>query len=106
MSRETKQIALSRIEALFELAQQTIRENPTLAQKYVAAARKIAMATRVRLPAKYRRQVCRRCKRFILPNVNCRVRIRQRREPHVVITCMECGGHTRIPLRKRGASHR
>jgi RNase P subunit RPR2 len=33
--------------------------------------------------------------------VNCRVRIQQRREPHVVITCFNCGGYTRIPLRKR-----
>ena len=101
MNLESKKIALSRIETLFSLAEETIQKDPEQAQKYVATARKIAMATKVRLPTQYRRQVCRHCKKFILPNVNCRVRIQQRREPHIVITCMGCGGYMRIPLRKK-----
>jgi len=65
--------------------------NPSLAQRYVDIARKVAMAARIRLPKEYRRMVCRHCKSFILPGVNCRVRIKQRREPHVVVTCLNCG---------------
>ncbi len=97
----TKQIALERIQILFRLARETIREDPELAQRYVAIARKIAMRTRVRLPRKYSRQVCRHCKSFVLPGVNCHVRIQSRREPHVVVTCFNCGKHTRIPLKRR-----
>lgn len=97
----TKQIALQRIRILFRLARETIREDPELAQRYVEIARKIAMRTRVRLPKEYRRQVCRRCKSFVLPGVNCHVRIQSRREPHVVVTCFNCGKHTRIPLKGR-----
>lgn len=97
----TKQIALERIQTLFRLSREVIHENPELAQRYVHIARRISMATRVRLPVEYRRQVCRHCKRFILPGVNCRVRIQQRREPHLVVTCLLCGGHMRFPLKDR-----
>lgn len=97
----TKQIALQRIRILFRLARETIREDQELAQRYVEIARKIAMRTRVRLPREYKRQVCRRCKSFVLPGVNCQVRIQSRREPHVVVTCFNCGKHTRIPLKRR-----
>jgi len=97
----TRYIARQRIQTLFRLANETFHEDPSLAQRYVDLARRIAMAARVRLPKEYRRQVCRHCKSFILPGVNCRVRTRQEREPHVVITCLNCGKKTRIPLRKR-----
>lgn len=102
MGTETKRIAMQRIHTLFRLAKETYREDSTLAQRYVDIARKIAMAAKVRLPKEYRRQICRHCKSFILPGVNCRVRIKQRREPHVVITCLECGRHMRIPLKSKG----
>ena len=101
MNAEIKRIAIQRIHILFRLARETYREDSTLAQRYVNIARKIAMAAKVRLPVEYRRQVCRHCKSFILPGVTCRVRIKQRREPHVVITCLKCGEHMRIPLKSK-----
>lgn len=98
---ETRKIALERIHALFNLAKQKIREEPQLAQRYAEIARRIAMRTRLRLPVEYRRMICKRCKSFIYPDVNCRVRLQQSREPHVVITCLICGKHTRIMLKPR-----
>jgi ribonuclease P protein subunit RPR2 len=95
----TKQIALKRVHKLFSLAKEVIREDPELAQRYVKIARRIAMRTQLRMPEEYRRLICRKCKSFILPGVNCRIRIQQRREPHMVITCLNCGGHSRIPLK-------
>jgi ribonuclease P protein subunit RPR2 len=97
----TKRIALKRVHLLFGLAKEVIREDPELAQRYVQIARKIAMRTQLRLPKEYRRLICRKCKSFILPGVNCRIRIQQRREPHMVITCLNCGGHSRIPIKRR-----
>ncbi|MGB9713393.1 MAG: ribonuclease P protein component 4 [Candidatus Bathyarchaeales archaeon] len=99
MDDDTRRIALSRIRTLFSLANEIYSEDPVLAQRYVDVARRIAMAARVRLPKEYRRQVCRHCKSFILPGVNCRVRVKQKREPHVVVTCFNCGKHMRIPLK-------
>jgi ribonuclease P protein subunit RPR2 len=101
MNATTKRIAMQRIQTLFRLANETFHENPSLAQRYVATARKIAMAARIRLPTEYRRQICRHCKSFILLGANSRVRIKQQREPHVVITCLKCGKQTRIMLREK-----
>lgn len=98
MDTSTRRIAKQRVQTLFRLAREIFRDDPDLAQRYVDNARKIAMAAKIRLPTEYRRQVCRHCKSFILPGVNCRVRIRQRREPHVAITCLNCGKQIRIPL--------
>src|SRR4030042_1000 len=100
MDSDTRTIALQRVQTLFRLANGIFSEDPALAQRYVDIARRIAMAARIHLPKEYRRQVCRHCKSFILPGVNCRVRVRQRREPHVVITCLKCGNQMRVPLRK------
>jgi ribonuclease P protein subunit RPR2 len=96
---ETRQIALQRIHSLFRLAKEKIREEPQLAQRYAEVARKIAMRAKLRLPKEYRRMICRHCKSFIYPGVNCRVRVQQKREPHMVITCLVCGKITRIPLK-------
>ena len=96
----TKSIALQRIQRLFYLAREAIHRDPVLAQRYTRIARRVAMAARIRLPKEYRQQVCRTCKSFILPGVNCRIRIKQKREPHLVITCLNCGGRMRIPLKR------
>ncbi|MGQ9506634.1 MAG: ribonuclease P protein component 4 [Candidatus Bathycorpusculaceae bacterium] len=101
MDSNTKRIAMQRIKTLFHLAKENIHKDQALAQRYVDLARKIAMAAKVRLPREYRRQVCRHCKSFILPGVNSHVRIKKQREPHVVITCLNCGKHMRIPLKAK-----
>lgn len=98
---DTKQIALERIRVLFLLARETVHENPDLAQRYVNIARRISMTAKVRLPIECRRQICRHCKRFILPGVNCRVRLRRHLEPQVVVTCLLCGESARFPLKSR-----
>ncbi len=96
-----KKIIINRVCRLFQRARDVIEEDEELAQHYVATARRMAMASRVRIPREHRRQVCRGCKKFILPGVNCSVRIQPRREPHVVITCGYCGEHMRFPIKIR-----
>ncbi len=98
MSKANKKIALQQIHQLFQLAKTTINEDEKLAQRYIAIARKISMASRVRLPLEYRRQICKGCKKLILPGINCRVRLQQRREPHITVTCKHCGEHMRFPI--------
>jgi len=101
MDATTKRIAMQRVQILFRLARETFQEDTSLAQRYVDMARKIAMAAKIHLPKEYRRQVCKHCKSFILPGANCRVRVKQLREPHLVITCLNCGKQMRIPLKKK-----
>ncbi|MEM2734381.1 MAG: ribonuclease P [Candidatus Bathyarchaeia archaeon] len=96
-----KEIALNRIERLFDMAIKMLHERPDLSQRYVEIARKISMRARVRIPGEKRMLICRHCKRFIFPGVSSRVRLQSRREPHIVITCLYCGKHMRKPLRRR-----
>ncbi len=100
---ETRKIAVERIQSLFGLAVEKIRDEPELAQRYAEIALKIAMRTRLRLPKEYRRMICRHCKSFIYPGVNSRVRIQQKREPHMVISCLVCGKITRVPLKAKSS---
>jgi ribonuclease P protein subunit RPR2 len=101
MDSNTKQIAKQRMQILFQQAEKMRRENPRLASRYVEVARKIAMAARIRLPPEYKRRICRNCNTLLVLGDNCRVRVKQRREPHVVITCLACGHQARVLLRKK-----
>ena len=101
MDSNTKQMAKHRIQVLFGQAEKRRRENPQLAARYVEVARKVAMAAKLRLPTKYNRRICRNCNALLVPGENCRVRLRQRREPHVVVTCLVCGSQTSVLLRKK-----
>jgi ribonuclease P protein subunit RPR2 len=96
-----KQIAKQRIEILFAQAKKVAREDSKLAAQYVLCARRIAMAAKIWLPVEFRRQTCKKCNGLFVHGVNCRVRIKQKREPHVVVTCLNCGNQTRILSKKK-----
>ena len=97
----TKQIARQRIQVLFQQATFTYKTNPKMAQSYIGTARKIGMAARVRLPTAYKRQICKDCDTLLVPGETSRVRIKPRRQPHIVVTCLNCGSLTRIPLKAK-----
>jgi ribonuclease P protein subunit RPR2 len=101
MDSTTKQIAKHRIQILFQQAEEAYRENPQLASRYIEVARKIAMAAKIRLPTHYKRRICRNCNALLVLGENCRVRVKQRREPHLVVTCLDCGHQMRVLLRKK-----
>jgi ribonuclease P protein subunit RPR2 len=94
-----KQIARQRIQILFDQAKQVRKTHPKLAKQYVKSAMKIGMAAKLSLPTELKREICRNCNTLLVQGYNCRVRIKQKREPHVVITCLNCGNQTRILLR-------
>jgi ribonuclease P protein subunit RPR2 len=96
-----KQIAKLRIDVLLSQAQEVGKANPELAAQYVSSARKVAMAARIRLPPNAKRQICKNCNTLLIHGFNCRVRLQQRREPHIVVTCLNCGYNQRLPLRKK-----
>lgn len=96
-----KQIAHQRIQILFEQAKIVSKANPNLAKQYVLSARKIAMAAKIHLPAEFKRETCKECSSLLVQGFNCRVRIKQKREPHVVVTCLNCGKQARILLKKK-----
>jgi len=98
---KVKRIALERIERLFELALERSKENPKIADRYVEIARAISMRAKIRIPRIYKRYfVCRKCKRLIIPGYTCRIRIRSKGDPRIVITCLRCGAVKRIPVKR------
>lgn len=101
MKSNIKQMARQRIQILLKQAKKSYRDNPKLSRRYIANARKIAMAAKIPLPTLYKRQICKKCNTLLVQGDNCRVRIKQKREPHVIITCLSCGCKTRIPLKKK-----
>jgi ribonuclease P protein subunit RPR2 len=104
--RKARRIASERMKMLLKMARENIKENPDLAQRYTDLAREFGMRFKLRIPQEYRSLICRHCKSFILPGVNCRVRLQRRREPHIVITCLNCGGHMRIPFTRNESKDR
>jgi ribonuclease P protein subunit RPR2 len=97
--RIVEEIARERIEILFRLALEVFHYNPRLAQRYVDLARRISMKNKVRIKKQWKLLICKNCKRLLIPGVNCRIRLQQRREPHLVISCLDCEGIKRIPLK-------
>ena len=91
-------IARKRIEILFEQAKRVVKEDVDLANRYVELARKIAMRFNLKLPRKYRRMVCRKCKKFLLPGTTAKTRIKRRT---VYIHCSFCGHINRYPLTEK-----
>jgi ribonuclease P protein subunit RPR2 len=96
-----KQIARQRIQILFAEAEKVVKSDSKLARQYVESSRRIAMAAKIRLPIEFKRQTCKNCNALFFAGNNCRVRVKQKREPHVVITCLNCGRQTRILLGKK-----
>lgn len=95
--REKKKIALERINILFTLAERVFPYDKELANRYVEIALAVQQKAKVRMPRKWKRRYCKRCHSFLVPGVNAQVRLRQKRMPHVVIKCLECGHIMRYP---------
>ncbi len=93
---EVKGVATNRVKVLMSLAEKVFLEDQSLAQRYVDLAKAISLKTNVRLPKALRRRICRYCGAYLWPGVNCRVRLRINREPHVTVTCLNCKRQTRI----------
>jgi ribonuclease P protein subunit RPR2 len=97
--RKIKKIALERIEILLEKADKIYKTDPTIAQNYADKARKVAMKARVRLPRKWRFRFCKKCKKFLYPGINARVRIKSGNPSRIILHCDYCEQRTKsIPL--------
>jgi ribonuclease P protein subunit RPR2 len=97
-----KMIAAERIQILIANALDEAKENrDDLADYHAYIAKKIAMRMRLRLPYVYRKLYCKRCKRFITPGKNSRIRVGRSRIRSIRITCLKCGHTYHKILEKR-----
>jgi len=88
--KNIERIATERIEILIDNALREIKDNEKLSQSYGNLALKMAMRVRIRMPYVIRQLFCRKCKQFIVPGVNSRVRMGRTRVKTIRITCMKC----------------
>ncbi|MFH1682562.1 MAG: ribonuclease P protein component 4 [Candidatus Woesearchaeota archaeon] len=96
-----KEIALERIAVLFQQADEQFSINPELSHRYVELARKIQMKAKVRITVELKRKFCKHCYKYLRTGVNARIRTR---EGKLIIYCLSCKKHTRIPLKKKQVS--
>jgi ribonuclease P protein subunit RPR2 len=68
---------------------ETAKNDLSLAQRQALIARKICLRYNIRLQYSERQLFCRKCKNFIIPGINSRVRIGYRPKA-IKIICLEC----------------
>jgi ribonuclease P protein subunit RPR2 len=91
VKKSQKDLAMQRIEILVHNALENVKSDAELAQKQAMLAKKISNKFRVRLPYEIRQLYCKKCKRFIVPSIDARVRIGRSNVKAVRITCLKCG---------------
>ena len=85
-----KKIALERMYILINNAISNARSNPDLAQRQASLARRISAHHRIKMPYELRINFCKKCKNFIVPGINSRIRLGRTRLKSIRITCNFC----------------
>lgn len=91
MKPELRKIALERMEILLNHAIKNSREDPKLSQRQASLAKKISTKHRIRMPYDLRILYCKKCKSFIAPGVNSKIRLGRTSVKSIRITCNFCG---------------
>lgn len=93
MKPAARKIAMERMHILIENAITNARTNPELSQRQASIARRISTRHKIRLPYNLRMVFCKKCKSFIAPGVNSRIRLGRTSVKSIRISCNLCG-HT------------
>jgi len=86
-----KKIALERIEILINSAMANARTNPNLSEKYGLLARRIGTKYNIRMPYDIQIVFCKKCKSFIAPGINSKIRLGRTSVKSIRISCNFCG---------------
>ena len=90
-------IAIERMNILFERAEMEFITHPERSDRYTELALKLSTKYNTKVPEKWARRYCRKCKKFLYPGHNCTVRLVN---SEVNIFCGECGHVMKIPYHK------
>ena len=90
MKPSRKKIALERMYILVKTAISNARSDPNLAEKQANLARRISTRYRISMPYELRINFCKKCKKFIVPGINSRIRIGRTSLKSIRITCNFC----------------
>jgi len=98
-----KQIARNRIYFLLQRAHDVFPENKELSNRYVYLARRYAQRARIKIPSEWKNRICHKCKKFLYPGMNYRIRTQSRKGKgsHISLTCFECNKTTRYFIKTK-----
>jgi ribonuclease P protein subunit RPR2 len=86
-----RDIAEERINIIVTNALRSAGDNQNIANSQTQLAKRIAMRVRLRLGYEIRQLYCKKCKYFIIPGRNSRIRIGRSNVKALRITCLRCG---------------
>jgi ribonuclease P protein subunit RPR2 len=86
-------IAMERMQILIDNAISNARTDPELSQRQASIARRISSKYKIRMPYDLRIVFCKKCKSFIAPGLNSRIRLGRTSVKSIRISCNLCG-HT------------
>ena len=84
---------MERMQILIDSAISNARTNPDLSQRHASLARRISTKYKIRMPYHLRMVFCKKCKLFIAPGINSRIRLGRTSVKSIRISCNLCG-HT------------
>ena len=84
---------MERMQILIDNAISNARTDPELSQRQASIARRISSKYKIRMPYDLRIVFCKKCKSFIAPGINSRIRLGRTSVKSIRISCNYCG-HT------------
>ena len=84
---------MERMQILIDNAISNARTDPELSQRQASIARRISSKYKIRMPYHLRIVFCKKCKSFIAPGLNSRIRLGGTSVKSIRISCNLCG-HT------------
>ena len=84
---------MERMQILIDSAISNARTDPDLSQRHASLARRISTKYKIRMPYYLRMVFCKKCKSFIAPGINSRIRLGRTSVKSIRISCNLCG-HT------------
>ena len=84
---------MERMQILIDNAITNARTDPELSQRQASIARRISTKYKIRMPYHLRIVFCKKCKSFIAPGLNSRIRLGRTSVKSIRISCNLCG-HT------------
>ena len=97
-----KQVAKVRMKYLLTKAHEIFPYDRGLANRYVYLARKYSQRAKIKIPKVWKRRICNKCKTFLYPGLNCRIRLHSlKKATHISMTCFECNKTTRYYIKTK-----
>ena len=91
MKPALRQIALERMQILIKSAISNARINPELSKRQASLAQRISTRHKVRMPYELKIVFCKKCKSFIAPGINSKIRLGRTSVKSIRISCNLCG---------------